>query len=86
MRIQKPSSCRAKKSCQPTPILDRERDEDLEEDSPPGYLTIQMTSVLTLSRTILVVALSSLVMLIPAKLKKAIEMIVPEKARASRGL
>jgi len=69
MRMQKPSSCRAKKSCHPTPML-----------------TIQMTSVLTLSRTILVVALSSLVMLIPAKLKKAMEMIVPEKARASSGL
>ena len=39
-----------------------------------------------LSSTILVVADNSLVTLIPAKLKKAIEMMVPEKARASKGL
>ena len=50
------------------------------------YLTIQITRVLTLSSTIRVVADSSLVTLIPAKLKKAMEMMVPEKARASRGL
>ena len=49
-------------------------------------LTIQMTRVLTLSSTMRVVADSSLVTLMPAKLKKAIEMMVPEKASASKGL
>ena len=42
--------------------------------------------VLMLSRTILVVADNSLVTLMPAKLKKAMEMTVPEKAVARRGL
>ena len=51
-----------------------------------SHLTIQITRVLMLSSTILVVADSSLVTLIPAKLKKAMEMMVPEKARASKGL
>ena len=50
------------------------------------HLTIQITRVLTLSSTMRVVADSSLVTLMPAKLKKAMEMMVPEKARASRGL
>ena len=50
------------------------------------HLTIQITRVLTLSSTMRVVADSSLVTLMPAKLKKAMEMIVPEKASASRGL
>ena len=36
--------------------------------------------------TFLVVALMCLVMETPAKLKKAMEMMVPEKASASRGL
>ena len=40
-------------------------------------VTTHMTSVLTLSKTIRVVALSSLVTLIPAKLKKAILRILP---------
>ena len=51
-----------------------------------SHLTIQITRVLMLSSTILVVADNSLVTLIPAKLKKAMEMMVPEKARASKGL
>ena len=48
-------------------------------------LTIQMTRVLTESSSILEVAESSLVMEIPEKLKKAIEITVPENARARRG-
>ena len=50
------------------------------------HLTIQITRVLTLSSTMRVVADSSLVMLMPAKLKKAMEIMVPAKARASKGL
>lgn len=42
-------------------------------------LTIQIIMVRTLSRTILVVAEISLVTLIPAKLKKAMEIIVPKQ-------
>ena len=41
-------------------------------------LTAQMTRVLTLSRTILVVADNSLVTEMPAKLKNAMEVTVPE--------
>jgi hypothetical protein len=40
-------------------------------------VTAQMTSVRTLSNTILVVALNSLVTLIPAKLKNAMLIILP---------
>ena len=50
------------------------------------HLTIQITRVLILSSTMRVVADSSLVMLMPAKLKKAMEIMVPAKARASKGL
>ena len=46
---------------------------------PMAMLTAQMTRVLTLSSTILVVAVNSLVTEIPAKLKKAIDTTVPEK-------
>lgn len=47
-------------------------------------LNIQMTIVLTLSKTILVVADSSFVTLIPAKLKKAIEIIVPNNTEVNK--
>ena len=50
------------------------------------HLTIQITRVLILSSTMRVVADSSLVTLMPAKLKKAMEIMVPAKARASKGL
>jgi len=45
-----------------------------------------MTSVLTLSRTIRVVALSSLVTEMPAKLKKAIENAVRRNEKRRRPL
>ena len=49
-------------------------------------LKIQMTKVLTESKTILVVALSSLVTVMPAKLKKAMENTVKRKENNSNPL